>query len=102
MSKWGLQLADTGNVSIFSEYGNDLTVGITTDSKAAQKVMKIAKKNSPDMMFMGIIGKETRSGRKIMVFVLVPEVMNTVVYCKENEWIRSTLEVCDGRCGGKP
>lgn len=78
-----------------------VTVDIAADSKAAQKVMKIAKKNAPDMAFMGISEENAGSGGKLMAFALVPEAMNDGVDLKADEWIRNTLEVCGGRGGGK-
>jgi len=78
-----------------------VTVDIAADSKAAQKVMKIAKKIAPDMAFMGISEEDVGSGGKLMAFAMVPEAMNDGVNLKADEWIRSTLEVCGGRGGGK-
>jgi len=79
-----------------------MTVDIGADSKASQKVMKIVKKNAPDMAFMGISEEVVGSGGKLMAFALVPNAMNDEVDLKADEWIRSTLEVCGGRGGGKP
>jgi len=79
-----------------------ITVDIGADSKAAQKVMKIVKKNAPDMAFMGISEEVVGSEGKLMAFALVPNAMNDEVDLKADEWIRSTLEVCGGRGGGKP
>jgi len=78
-----------------------VTVDIGADSKAAQKVMKVAQKGAPDMAFMGISEEEVGSGGKLMAFALVPAAMNEGVDFKADEWIRSTLEVCGGRGGGK-
>ena len=79
-----------------------INVDIGADSKAAQKVMNIVKKNAPDMAFMGISDEVVGSGGKVLAFALVPNAMNDGVDLKADKWIRSTLEVCGGRGGGKP
>ena len=78
-----------------------LNVDIGADSKASQQVLNAVKKIAPDMAFMGISEEEQGSGGKLMAFALVPD---SLVDCglKADEWIRSTLEVCGGRGGGRP
>lgn len=78
-----------------------LNVDIGADSKASQQVLNAVKKIAPDMAFMGLSEEEQGSGGKLMAFALVPD---SLVDCglKADEWIRSTLEVCGGRGGGRP
>jgi len=78
-----------------------LNVDIGADSKASQQVLNAVKKIAPDMAFMGLSEEERGSGGKLMAFALVPD---SLVDCglKADEWIRSTLEVCGGRGGGRP
>merc|ERR1712003_465870 len=78
-----------------------LNVDIGADSKASQQVLNAVKKIAPDMAFMGLSEEEKGSGGKLMAFALVPD---SLVDCglKADEWIRSTLEVCGGRGGGRP
>lgn len=78
-----------------------LNVDIGADGKASQKVMNNVKSKAPGMAFLGVSEAEPGSGGKAMVFALVP---NDLIEegIKADEWVRSTLEVCGGRGGGKP
>ena len=78
-----------------------LNVDIGADSKASQKVMKAAQSIAPDIAFMGISEEEPGSGGKLLAFALVPQSLVETGF-RADEWIRSTLEVCGGRGGGKP
>jgi alanyl-tRNA synthetase len=76
-----------------------LNVDIGADSKASQKVMKAAQTIAPDMAFMGL--SEEEPGGRLLAFALVPESLQETGF-KADEWVRSTLQVCGGRGGGKP
>lgn len=78
-----------------------LNVDINADSKASQKVLNAVKKLAPEMAFMGISEEEQGSGGKLMAFAVVPDSL-VDAGLKADEWIRSTLEVCGGRGGGRP
>mmetsp|Transcript_6180 Transcript_6180/g.14997 ORF Transcript_6180/g.14997 Transcript_6180/m.14997 type:complete len:283 (-) Transcript_6180:673-1521(-) len=78
-----------------------LNVDIGADSKASQSVLNAVKKIAPDMAFMGISEEEQGSGGKLLAFAVVPDSL-VDAGLKADEWIRSTLEVCGGRGGGKP
>lgn len=78
-----------------------LNVDIGADSKASQKVMKAAQSIAPELAFMGVSEEEPGSGGKLLAFALVPPSLVETGF-KADEWIRSTLEVCGGRGGGKP
>jgi alanyl-tRNA synthetase len=77
-----------------------LDVEIGADSKASQQVINAVKKLAPEMAFMGLSEEEPGSGGKLLCFAMVPD---SLVDCgfKADEWVRSTLEVCGGRGGGK-
>jgi alanyl-tRNA synthetase len=74
-----------------------LNVDIGADSKASQKVMKAAQSIAPDLAFMGL----SEDDGKLLAFALVPQSLVDTGF-KADEWIRSTLNVCGGRGGGKP
>merc|ERR1712087_147462 len=76
-------------------------IDIGADSKASQKVLNAVKKLAPDMAFMGLSEEEQGSGGKLMAFAVVPDSL-VDAGLKADEWIRSTLEVCGGRGGGRP
>lgn len=78
-----------------------LSVDIGADSKASQKVLKAAQSIAPDMAFMGLSEEEVGSGGKLLAFAVVPESLIDEGF-RADEWIRSSLEVCGGRGGGKP
>jgi len=78
-----------------------LEVDIGTDSKASQKVLKVAKTLAPEMALMGISEEEVGSGGKLMAFAIVPKSLTEIGF-RADEWIRDTLVVCGGRGGGKP
>ena len=78
-----------------------LNVDIGADSKASQSVLNAVKKLAPDMAFMGLSEEEQGSGGKLLAFALVPDSL-VDAGLKADEWIRSTLEVCGGRGGGRP
>ena len=78
-----------------------LNVDIGADSKASQQVINAVKKIAPDMAFMGISEEEPGSGGKVMAFALVPDSL-VDAGLKADEWVRTALEVCGGRGGGKP
>jgi len=78
-----------------------LNIDIGADSKASQKVLNAVKKLAPDMAFMGLSEEEQGSGGKLMAFAVVPDSL-VDAGLKADEWIRSTLEVCGGRGGGRP
>eukprot|EP00521_Asterionellopsis_glacialis_P013316 CAMPEP_0195305328 /NCGR_PEP_ID=MMETSP0707-20130614/36087_1 /TAXON_ID=33640 /ORGANISM="Asterionellopsis glacialis, Strain CCMP134" /LENGTH=1008 /DNA_ID=CAMNT_0040369413 /DNA_START=123 /DNA_END=3149 /DNA_ORIENTATION=- len=78
-----------------------LNVDIGADSKASQKVMNAAKKVAPNVALMGLSEEEQGSGGKLMAFALVPDSLVDEGF-KADEWVRSTLEACGGRGGGKP
>jgi alanyl-tRNA synthetase len=63
--------------------------------------MNAAKNLAPDMAFMGISEEDIGSGGKLMVFAVVPDAL-VEAGLKADEWVRSTLEVCGGRGGGRP
>mmetsp|Transcript_34158 Transcript_34158/g.71386 ORF Transcript_34158/g.71386 Transcript_34158/m.71386 type:complete len:993 (-) Transcript_34158:986-3964(-) len=78
-----------------------LNVDIGADSKASQQVLNAVKKIAPEMAFMGLSEEEQGSGGKLLAFALVPEPL-VEIGLKADEWVRSTLEVCGGRGGGRP
>jgi len=78
-----------------------LNVDIGADSKASQQVINAVKKIAPDMAFMGLSEEEPGSGGKLMAFALVPESL-VESGLKADEWVKASLEVCDGRGGGRP
>ena len=78
-----------------------LNVDIGADSKASQSVLNAVKKLAPEMAFMGLSEEEQGSGGKLLAFALVPDSL-VEAGLKADEWIRSTLEVCGGRGGGRP
>lgn len=78
-----------------------LNVDIGADSKSSQTIMNAAKNLAPDMAFMGISEEDIGSGGKLMVFAVVPDAL-VEAGLKADEWVRSTLEVCGGRGGGRP
>lgn len=78
-----------------------LTVDIGADSKASQTIMNSVKQIAPHMAFMGITEEDVGSGGKVMAFSVVPDYL-VEEGLKADEWIRTTLEVCGGRGGGKP
>ena len=79
-----------------------LNVDIGADSKASQKVLNAVKKVAgDDMAFLGVSEEEPGSGGKIMAFAFVPDAL-VEDGLKADEWIRTTLESCGGRGGGKP
>jgi len=79
-----------------------LNVDIGADSKASQKVLNAVKKVAGDRLaFLGLSEEEQGSGGKIMAFAFVPDAL-VEGGLKADEWIRSTLEICGGRGGGKP
>jgi alanyl-tRNA synthetase len=77
-----------------------LNVDIGADSKASQQVINAVKKIAPDMAFMGITEEEPGSGGKVMAFALVPDSLVDAGF-RADEWVRSTLDACGGRGGGK-
>lgn len=78
-----------------------LNIDIGADSKASQTVINTVKKVAPEMAFMGLSEEEPGSGGKIMAFALVPDSL-VDAGLKADEWVRSALESCGGRGGGKP
>lgn len=78
-----------------------LDVDINADSKASQQVINAVKKLAPEMAFLGLSEEEPGSGGNLLCFAIVPDYL---VECgfKADEWVKSTLEVCGGRGGGKP
>ena len=78
-----------------------LNVDIGADGKASQRVINEVKKIAPEMAFMGLSEEEPGSGGKLMAFAVVPDSL-VEIGLKADEWVRSTLEVCGGRGGGKP
>lgn len=78
-----------------------LNIDIRADSKASQKVINAVKKIAPDMAFMGLSEEEPGSGGKVMAFALVPDAL-VAAGLQADEWVRSALESCGGRGGGKP
>jgi alanyl-tRNA synthetase len=79
-----------------------LSVDIGTDAKAAQSVINTVKNLAPDIAFMGISEEIPGSGGKIMAFASVPDSMISEKGLKADDWVRVTLESCNGRGGGKP
>lgn len=78
-----------------------LNVDIGADSKASQQIINAVKKIAPDMAFMGISEEEPGSGGKLMAFAVVPDSLVDSGF-KADEWVRSAMESCNGRGGGKP
>lgn len=78
-----------------------MNVDIGADSKASQKITNAVKKLAPELAFLGLSEEEPGSGGKLMAFALVPD-SAVATGLKADEWIRSTLEVCGGRGGGRP
>ena len=78
-----------------------LNVDIGADSKASQRIMNEVKKIAPDLAFLGVSEEEPGSGGKLLAFSLVPDAL-VDAGLKADEWIRSTLEACGGRGGGRP
>jgi alanyl-tRNA synthetase len=77
-----------------------LNVDIGADSKASQKIVNAVKKIAPDMAFLGLSEEEQGSGGKVMAFAVVPDYL-VEAGLKADEWVRSSLEGCGGRGGGK-
>jgi alanyl-tRNA synthetase len=78
-----------------------LNVDIGADSKASQQIINAVKKIAPDMAFMGISEEEPGSGGKLMAFAVVPDILVDSGF-QADEWVRSAMESCNGRGGGKP
>ena len=79
-----------------------LNVDIGADSKASQQILNAVKKVAgDDMAFLGVSEEDPGSGGKLMAFAFVPDSLVEDGF-KADEWIRSTLESCGGRGGGKP
>ncbi len=78
-----------------------LNIDIGADSKASQKVINAVKKIAPGIAFMGLSEEEPGSGGKIMAFAIVPDSL-VASGLKADEWVRSALDACGGRGGGKP
>lgn len=78
-----------------------LSVDIGADAKASQRVINTVKKAAPDTAFMGLSEEEPGSGGKLLVFAVVPESL-IGKGLKADEWVRTTLEACGGKGGGKP
>jgi len=79
-----------------------LPVDIGADSKASQKVLNLVQKVAPHTAFMGISEEEEGSGGKVLAFCLVPEELASGELLKADAWIRTALESCGGRGGGRP
>eukprot|EP00980_Cylindrotheca_fusiformis_P002790 scaffold667_cov117-Cylindrotheca_fusiformis.AAC.7 len=78
-----------------------MNVDIGADSKASQKITNSVKKLAPELAFLGLSEEEPGSGGKLMAFAFVPD-SKVETGLKADEWVRSTLEVCGGRGGGRP
>jgi alanyl-tRNA synthetase len=78
-----------------------LSVDIGADAKASQQVMNTVKELAPEMAFIGLSEEEPGSGGKLMAFAFVPDSLVEAGF-KADDWVRSALESCGGRGGGKP
>ena len=78
-----------------------LNVDIGADSKASQRVMNTIKDLAPEMAFCGLSEEEPGSGGKVLAFACVPDGLVASGF-KADDWIRTALESCGGRGGGKP
>lgn len=76
-------------------------VDIGADSKASQRVMNTVQDLAPDLAFLGLSEEEPGSGGKLLAFASVPDSLIDSGL-NADEWVRSALESCGGRGGGKP
>jgi alanyl-tRNA synthetase len=79
-----------------------MNVDIGADSKASQSVLNTVKAMAPKIAFLGITEEIPGSGGKVMVFASVPDTIIDTTGLKADEWVRTALESCNGRGGGKP
>lgn len=77
-----------------------MNVDIGADSKASQMISNAVKKMAPELAFLGVSEEEQGSNGKVLAFALVPD-SAIELGLKADEWIKTTLEVCGGRGGGK-
>jgi alanyl-tRNA synthetase len=78
-----------------------LNADIGADAKASQRVINTVKDLAPEMAFLGLSEEEPGSGGKLMAFAFVPSSLVDAGF-KADDWVRSALESCGGRGGGKP